>query len=270
MISLRVAIRLPLLAVVAAIAGCTAPQARYTIPATAPSPGLAVIVHGVDSSPDSWPKGLEQRIHHLAGGPEAWQIIRLDWCEISARKLTSATNGYRLGFELGTELAQLNPPYRLMHLVAHSMGAHVIQGVADAYRPRHPDTIIPLTFLDAFVTRGPFSLFYGRRVFGRNSDFAESFVTRGEPAFLTNALLLNAHNFDVSAAVPAHRAENPRYHHIWPIDYYLESVDSDGPGLTHGPYAATGAFGSAADLLRHYDALQQRYPRGQTTPLRPD
>lgn len=250
--------------------------------AGSPACGLAILVHGVDGSPDSWPKTLESHIRAVTdsrsrqgGAPVSWEVVRVDWREISSHKLTSPRNGYRLGRAIGTRLAEAARSYAILHLVAHSMGAHVIQGIADAYRPAHPDTVIHLTFLDAFVSRGLFSLAYGRRVFGRNSDFAESYVTRREPAFLTNALFRHAHNFDVTGIVPEERVGNGSYYHIWPIHYYLDSRRPPGggvylPGLSLAPYGFDPGRHQAAaavtDALRtRYETLREQYPAGEVT-----
>lgn len=258
------------------LCACAVPRAG--VPAGAPSAtGLTVIAHGVGSSPDQWPLALEGQIRSEVN-PQRWDVVRVDWTAITERPLTSAARGYRLGYAMGQELASRAHQPAVIHLVAHSMGAHLIQGFADAYHPLRPQTLIHLTFLDAFMSRGPLTLFYGIRVFGRNSTFAESYVTRGEPAFLTNALLRNAFNFDISGIIPESRADNRNYPHNWPVDYYLQSADHAGPGVSLAPHRflavrsepesraarSTPAAVDFTSLVARYRELGQRFPRGST------
>lgn len=236
-------------------------------------PNRIVIAHGTGSDPAGWPTALADAIRAAFGPLDHWTVDVLDWRAASEHPLTAARRGYRLGEEYAAALVGSAP--RVVHLIAHSMGAHLIQGIADGIRRHeaaHPDvseTAIHMTFLDAFHPRGVLTARWGIRTFGRGADFAESYVTRDEPAFLTNALLNRAFSFDLSRTVPPRENPSSGYAHNWPPAWYVATVsDAPSPGFSLSPLALLGdrihPRGAAVATMR---SLAKSFPAGGAEPL---
>lgn len=229
---------------------------------------LIVIAHGTGGSAGSWPASLERAIRAEYGALEHWKIVVVDWKAVADRPLSAARRGYRIGLDYANSIAAA--PHeerpRVVHLIAHSMGAHLIQGIADGLSRASPapPAFIQMTFLDAFHPRGVAALRWGIRVFGRNADFAESYVTRDEPAFLTNALLRRAFTFDLTATVPPRENPSSGYAHNWPPAWYVRSVgEPTRPGFALSPLALLGDESSGpAALERLFGSLRTMLPPG--------
>jgi hypothetical protein len=285
---------LALAAVLALLGGCASapgtplagedasPIGEEASPAGA-APHRIVIAHGTGGGPGGWPTALANAITTEYGPLHLWEIHVLDWRDLSERPLTAARRGYRLGLECGAGIAEstrrspgADGP-RVLHLVAHSMGSHLIQGIADGvrrYESNHPDlapAVIHMTFLDAFHPRGLLTSRWGIRVFGRGADFAESYVTRDEPAFLTNALLNRTFSFDLTATVPPRANPSSGYFHNWPPAYYAASVgDRTRPGFVLSPLAVFGDRSVArAEVDRAMETLRGVLPAGEVRGVGP-
>jgi hypothetical protein len=193
--------------------------------------GLVLIAHGSEDRPNEWPLRLERAIRQglddfgRGTGGALWDFFRVNWYEASRNELAAPGRAYRLGRAIGARLAEARV-YNLFHLVGHSAGAHLIEGVArslddlDADRPR----LVHMTFLDPFVARSVLRLRWGISRFGLTADFAESYVVREDPVPFTNAYLRHAHNFDLTEIAPNPDGAPSDFRHQWPFEFYIEAV----------------------------------------------
>ena len=159
--------------------------------------------------------------------------------------------------------------YTVIHLVGHSLGAWVVQGFADAYRRNGGDAAVQITLLDPFHIRGILGLGWGVRNFGRNSDYAETYIVRNEPVFGTNRYLRRAHNFDVTPVVPPGMWEVPHGPHWWVVEYYRGSVDQLEPGFTLSLMALAGSL-DLAEVRPLLSGLARVFPAGGITTITPN
>ncbi|TVQ19023.1 MAG: hypothetical protein EA382_17025, partial [Spirochaetaceae bacterium] len=158
--------------------GCATIHSPLELPEPEPhATALFLISHGYGNNPSHWPARLIARIRD-AGVDDGWQLYAHDWSANSLRALTASRAGYRIGRHFGGLLAERGH-YRTIHLVGHSLGAFVMQGVVDAYRGAGGTATIQMTFLDPFLLRGWFGIGWGVRNFGRGADFAENYVVIG-------------------------------------------------------------------------------------------
>lgn len=172
----------------------------------------------------------------LGAAPGVWDVMRVEWHDLSLDRLRASRRGYELGYAIGEVLAR-ETSYEMVHLVAHSAGAHVIQGVADAYADsgtaRRP--LLHMTFLDPFVGRSVVQLFWGVRRLGRNADMVENFVTRDDNVPFTNSFLRRATvNVALDESVPDVDDPPSGHFHNWPATWYLQSAGVS-PGLGSAP-----------------------------------
>jgi len=256
----------------AAIAGCATPEPP--VPELAPQSvsarGIIVIAHGVEERADRWPLDLERAFRALDAPQHLWDIHRVDWYEASLNRLAAPRVGYALGEAIGRELAGGAYDYEVVHLVGHSAGAHVIRGIADVVRtaPAGSQIAIHATYLDPFVGRSLFRLFWGVRRFGSRADFAESYVTTEDRVPFTNSFLRNAHNFDLTSILPERPGAPDNYAHMYPTVFYRTAARGEGrpaPGLALSPIARLGARVDAESTRRLAGELAGRYPPGAVT-----
>ncbi|MFW5685846.1 MAG: hypothetical protein ACOC0O_04255 [Spirochaetota bacterium] len=226
--------------------------------------GLIVVAHGANGAADEWPLQLERRIRTLDGA-ERWDIFLVNWPEFSDRYLTASGAGHEIGTRLGRQLAGDAYTYEVVHLVGSSLGAHLVEALAAAYREALPEgrtpALIHATFLDPFFYRSPLDPWYGIRAFGRHADFAENYFTRDEPVLLSNSPLEAAANFDITRAVPPRDDPHFTYIHDYPIFYYIASVGRFRPGFSLSPLGL-GVFDP--DGAYNLDYLRQILPAGTT------
>jgi len=218
---------------------------------------LLLVVHGSGDTAGGWPAELIEGVKQKIVQAEQWDCVAYDWSRWADDKATASEAGLHIGAYIGSALASAPYSYERMQLVAHSVGAFVIQAACDAYRAEAENSAgrLHLTFLDPFTGNGLVDWTYGRGRFGEGADFAEAYINTDDPVPSTNSPLQQAHNFDVTARAPELLSGAQR--HWWPVDFYRQSILSEGgePGY---PLAlmATGE-GAPAD---HDD-----FPRGQTT-----
>ena len=235
------ALLLPLL-----LLACVTPQpgspgstTTADVPAQSPDArGLIVIVHGANHRADGWPLEVEERIraHYDVS---RWDFFRPDWPQLSDRYLSGATDGYALGRRYGAALAAPGYSYEVMHLIGNSLGAHVVHGLAAAYRETRAgvQALIHMTFIDPFVYRDLLRPRYGVSQFGRHADVTDNYYTRDEPVWFSNTPLDHATNFDVSPVVPPREDPYFTYYHDYPMVYYRNSVGRLRPGFSLSPLA---------------------------------
>lgn len=257
-----------LLATILSCATTPAPQAESTTTRTVPpqsdsARGLIVIVHGANHTVDTWPVHFVSRIE-ANWDTELWDIFPVNWSEQSDRYLTAAGAGLRLGEQLGRQLAGPDFKYEAIHLIASSMGAYVIHGLAAAYRAsfageREP-ALVHMTFIEPFLLRGLLRPHYGAREFGANADFAENYFTPDDPVLFSNTPLRHAVNFDLTAIIPPRADPYFTYYHDHPIYYYRDSVGRIGPGFALSPLAL-GLFSEPG--LYRAELLREVLPEGE-------
>lgn len=209
--------------------------------------GLVLLVHGGGDSPEVWAVGAAEALRATLPQPAEWDVVALDWTEEAADRTAAAGQGRRLGTALGAWLASQQPPYEHVHVIAHSVGAFLADGLVRAF-PRERTTGLHLTFLDPFVFEGLFSADYGARHFGEGADYADCYLGREDSVPFTDMPLEAAHTFDVTELVP--RELSDRDKHWWPIELYLQTAHTGEPvpGVRLGaewsglPFSAPAAF----------------------------
>lgn len=118
------------------------------------------------------------------------------------------------------------------------------------------------TFLDPFAARSAVRVFWGVRHFGRNTHFAESYVTREDRIPFTNSLLHRAHNVDLTPILPDRQDPPDDYAHMWPITFYTDSGTDAAAGRGLAPAVL---LSRTADAERTARELRDRYPSGGVT-----
>jgi pimeloyl-ACP methyl ester carboxylesterase len=197
---------------------------------------LLFLVHGINDTPDDWPSKLIEELRDSSLATERWRLAAYNWDSVTRLSFGAARDGYWIGRSIGRRLAAAE--YRLLHLVGHSMGAHVIHGMAEGYRDAGGSAYVHMTFLDPFSPRGLLSWEHGFRHFGEGADYAESYVVTDDDAWGTNGYLEHAHNYDISALVPQeYRDERWAGAHWWVVRFYKKSVGKPGPGFGLSPLA---------------------------------
>lgn len=203
-----------------------------------------IVVHGAFGGADTWALDLERRVRSLYGA-DHWDIVRLDWLEISRRYLSAMRNGHALGEAIGAELASSRYSYETLHLVGSSMGAHVVEGIATGYRDTHGETgpaaFLHMTYLDPFGLPGQF---------GSSADFAEVYYTADDRNMpFTNRPVPLAYNFELSSIVPEKEDPHYTYVHDFPTLHYVQSVGARGPGFALSPIALESVPGVTGTTL---------------------
>jgi len=243
---------------------------------SAQSDALLLIVHGSGDTADSWPLELEQGIRSESGTRPDWDIVRLDWAQIAERRLAAPIEGQALGQAIATELTEGPFSYELIHMVGHSVGAHVVHGITTGIREyeaaagvleRHR-RIIHETLLDPFVGQGIFDWRYGVDRFGQGADFAFSYMTTEDRTPMTNAYLSHAHNLDLSRSSLSESLRSAVESHYLPVLFYRQTVvsaDETGPGFSLAPYVWALAAGRR-EVLDGYELFSALYPRGSVSP----
>lgn len=235
--------------------GCTALPEHDLLPHARAS-SLLLVVHGAGASPRGWPRKLISTITGRYPQARQWQIVAYDWETEAAKVLTAAKRGYRIGRAIAEELLNVDDPipYDRLHLIAHSVGSHLIQGFTDAIRDAAGGSqpTIQMTFLDPFVARGVLRWRWGARVFGRGADLAECYISVEDGVPGTKSYLELAANTDVTALVPRRYRDNASQFHWWPVEYYRQLIEERGfpHSVLLGPLEPDGEPGSVTVLPR--------------------
>jgi formylglycine-generating enzyme required for sulfatase activity len=206
---------------------------------------LIVVTHGWN--PDlRWLEEMTNAISgYLAGrGLNNWQVHAHKWvgkATVPAIALGFERALYRgvdEGGNLGNCLATQN--WSRIHFIAHSAGAGLIQASTLAIKdPSNGSlgTIIHETFLDPFsgITYG------GKGKYGKGADWSDSYFTRDPETILTDKLLENAYNIDITFLDLIHRQEVAVTYstpsgeisqtcyqtvssHEWPHQFYTQTI----------------------------------------------
>ncbi len=240
------------------------------------SSSLLLIVHGSGDTADSWPLDLEEAIESEFGQRPEWDIVRLDWAPIAERRLRATEVGRELGRRIASEITGGAYNYELIHMIAHSVGAHVVHAATSGIReyekmnrllPRHR-LVIHQTLLDPFVGNSIVDWSFGESRFGTGADFAFSYMTSEDRTPMTNDYLINAHNLDLSRSSLASDLKHAAESHYLPVLFYRQSVaatEETGPGFSLSPYAWANTM-TRRELLASYDLFRELYPPGSVSP----
>lgn len=193
--------------------------------------GVVLIVHGGGDDPSVWAEDLVPVVQGVLIEPERWTVLALDWSADADTLVTAARRGRRVGEDTAPQLQELDR----VHVIAHSVGAHVAHGLATSL----DGPTVQLTLLDPFVGSGTVRWGYGRDRFGEGADFACAYLNRDDGVPSTDGLLDQAHIVDVTAVRPGALSTSEQGHR-WPITWYAQS---EGTGL--GLDLAVGAGGEA-------------------------
>lgn len=227
----------------ALLAGCSVEIPTLPVPEGS---GLVILVHGGGDDPSVWAEGLGSQIESIQqerGTDGDWDIVALDWSGDAADVLTAA----RRGRQVGNGLVEALGAWQDVHVVAHSVGAHVAHGIAEG-----GVASLHLTLLDPFVGSGLVRWSYGRTRFGVGADFAEAYVNRDDGVPSSDGLLDEAHVFDVTDARPRELTTSEEGHR-WPITMYGAS-EGQSYGIELARWART-------------DLAWDAYPPGEVTEL---
>lgn len=260
-----------LLATLIVVAGCVSVDLdALDLPARSPrARGLIVIAHGVAGRANSWPLGMEARLLAASEAPQLWDVYRLDWYRASLNRLAAPRRAAAMGRAIGEWAA--GEGYEVVHLIAHSAGAHAVDAAALAIRESAGESVvIHATFIDPFVARRLTRLYWGVDRFGRAADFAESYVTREDQVPFTNQLVGQAHNIDLTSLVPDRAGRPGDFAHVWPLAFYTEADrasagEPDRYGMAIAPAILLGNQVDADAARRVLAALLERMPPGRTT-----
>jgi hypothetical protein len=234
----------------------TAPQLILRQPAGIAS-NLVVIVHGCCTEANDVRNDWENFGRQIAGTiqpPGTWEIVVWDWTTdytttpptpltpkhdynplnnriywLIIDSNTAYNNAPQKGHDLAKAIMNVKPPYKHVHMIAHSAGSHLIDTVTTDLFAKSVETgykpLIHLTFLDAFTPHVGDETGYGCL-----ADFAEHYVDKTtHGASFTDANLSCAFNFDVTDWQPVSRQnpdEKTEFGHRWPRLWYQKSVIS--------------------------------------------
>jgi len=225
-------------------------------PQTEGARSLLLVVHGSGDTAEGWPAVLIEGVKQKIVQAEQWDFVAYDWSCWADDKASASRAGLEIGAYIGSALASADYRYERIQMVAHSVGAFVIQAACDSYRGNATDSArMHLTFLDPFAGNGLLDWTYGQRRFGEGADFAEAYINTDDPVPSTNGAMSQAHNFDVTAKAPDFFAGAER--HWWPVDFYRESIQAQTEGAGYPLALMATGDGAPAD--------HEQFPRGATT-----
>jgi len=188
---------------------------EFNIP---PSANKAVIVtHGwVDKGIDSWPGHIANQIANRVD-PNEWICTVFDWHGGAA--VINPTDAAKYAREIaGPRLAKtvLTSGIALehIHLIGHSAGSWVINSAAQIIA-RKTDTVIHLTFLDAYVPPGWDNTELGKN---QSNGWNEHYYTRDYTLQATEQQLQAVHNVDLTDIEPGF------HEHKFPYRWYYATV----------------------------------------------
>mmetsp|Transcript_25393 Transcript_25393/g.27760 ORF Transcript_25393/g.27760 Transcript_25393/m.27760 type:complete len:279 (-) Transcript_25393:54-890(-) len=161
-----------------------------------------------------------------------------DWSKWRGETLRAAYNSKVVGKTIGRQLAyhhQQVTPLKELHVIGISVGAFAADSCINEYqrivglsmetdggKEKQNPTKTRLTLLDPFTSLGIFGAGYGKKYFGRTSDYCEHFVNTDDPVPFTNDPLPHAMNFDVTQSKDRLSYQPPPGDnmHSWPAAFY--------------------------------------------------
>ena len=210
---------------------------------------LILVTHGWEGNV-AWGTTAPTALEQVAAGMSAfaasdpaidshWDVVVMDWSEFAKTGLDpgpdeAARRASQIGQSLANWMAEGSMAYTNIHLLGHSAGAWLIDGVADRLRELGYATDIQLTFFDAFV---PPSLVSTEGFPGayNHATRAEQYVdVRWSPVLQhTNVRLPNAVNINVTDLDPW-PWRLPGTVHDWPHTWYLSTLDDPTAERAYG------------------------------------
>lgn len=165
-----------------------------------------------------------------------WHVHAHDWLEKANTKtpMSAIGNAESEGYKLGNLL--LDQKWGNIHFVGHSAGSALIQAATEALK--ESQAVIHETFLDAYVGVA----FSGKSKYGRFADWAEHYFSYDPDTILTDRILENAYNVDVtsldlgsktrvkvSVSTPDGNVTENCFQtvsstHGWPHEFYTKSI----------------------------------------------
>lgn len=211
------------------------------------APNLIVLVHGCCTDARDvyeWNNLADTIAGEIIKRRTPWEIVVWDWSDETSDKSPAGPLIAYGSAEL--EAARLvgaipNHPYEYVHFIGHSAGARLIDLAAQNLAALHNNVpsgpgrpFIHLTFLDAFTPNASDVETYGS-LNNYPEHYSEHYVDRTESirGILTNTLLPQAHNFDITGWP----SDNPVWErrddgHHWPRYWYQKSATT--PGFAYG------------------------------------
>ena len=210
------------------------PRFESHLPPATGAKNLILVTHGWNPTGEdrvAWVDVMAAAIEANIDDPSEWEVIEYQWEEAATEWPGPALqNAFQQGALEGQILVTRN--YDHVHLIGHSAGAALVDGIAQQIELGPHDTTIHTTFLDAYVP--PWVNGYGA-----SSDWSDHYLNEGDAVF-TNQPLANAHNVNVTNLNPI----PPPYltldlikrAHAWPRQFYLNTIldvatGSDGYGF---------------------------------------
>ncbi len=237
-------------------AGVTPPQVDCG-PVPIASPGkdsLVFITHGwrkiTDSGDFAWVNDMATVISNrlFDTGQSNWDVVSYNWSaglysSLTLLPDTALMNGYTRGHCLGESIR--TQAWTHVHLIGHSAGSAVIQGIADALDGS--GKTVHTTFLDPFLSLFT-ATFYGRTHYGTHADWSDNYFAHDITTKFTEGKVNNTHNVEVTwldpqkntvprlCAIPFSNPSETSMHqcgylsassrHEWPHEFYLKSVSN--------------------------------------------
>jgi hypothetical protein len=221
---------------------------QISVPAAPSQPvgvdSLVVVTHGFIPITDppvlpSWVVTLANDIG--LNSPANWSAVSFDWSKDAwgINPEDALVIGNIKGLLYGQQLSQQH--WKYVHLIAHSAGAALIQGIADQLKSSPNPPVIQMTFFDPFVG----VLHEWQNTYGDDANWADCYFTQElglDPADLltgsfgwTGGDLGYAYNVDVDWTDPH---SQPIVYgstlvafstHEWSHDFYIKTVTNTDP-----------------------------------------
>jgi hypothetical protein len=216
--------------------------------------GLVLVAHGANVSAAGWPTQMAQDIedaNFASGVAGKWDVATIDWSPYdgpySANPATSATIASQNANDIGESLAfwmqEKGLNYQQMHLIGHSAGVWLTNGLTDGLKDQGSSTQVQDTFLDAYNPPSIALQGYNASNYpalGKNATYAEQYfdgVNDGNNPGLAT-ILPYAVNYNVASL-----ANNYLYQiddvvgpHAWPRVWYDDTVQGPTGTLSAGGY----------------------------------
>jgi uncharacterized repeat protein (TIGR03803 family) len=203
--------------------------------------GLVLLTHGWNSNAAAWaaPDAINiQAAKSQSGVPisQNWDVVSMDWSQYSGYTgnvvpsilpTTAATNANDIGESLANWMQEKGFNYQNLHLVGHSAGSWLINGLTNGLRVQGSNAFIQQTFLDAYNPSGlAFNGYTSLNIptLGSYANYAEQYydgVNGGLPGLAT--AIPGAVNYDVSG-LWQYLNYTPVGDHQWPYVWYGQTI----------------------------------------------
>lgn len=239
---------------------------------------VVLITHGVLTGDGfgevgGWGHELAEVIRDQVPSDGTWQVATVHW-GFRVAPAPNVDEAIETGRAVGGQLTAHGVTQ--LHVIGHSLGAYVIDGIAAAVREQSPSTVIQSTYLDAFTALFDYATLAAR---GSTATHADSYYTSGSDLchLLTQEVFPNCINADVTGVHPwLDVIDDPLClgSHEWPRCFYHRTVDpSGGPCVSidgnHGGWGDDLALWQLGNLDAWQSAMHQ-WTEGQDYDLPED